>query len=111
MKDFYFEYKKVGNKFKMNTNLTEKMLKNIHEYDGWMLMALPLYLQRVNAKGEAAKVRYKELCEKNGDLLYNAAMIHYGIYEEDDEMTNYKLYATMFNSLSEKILHTKLIDD
>ena len=30
MKDFYFEYKKVGKKFKMNTNLTKKMLKNIH---------------------------------------------------------------------------------
>ena len=111
MKDFYLEYKKVGKKFKMNTNLTKKMLKNIHEYDEWMLVALSLSLQRVNAKGEAAKVRYKELCEKNGNLLYNAAMIHYGIYEEDDEMTNYKLYAKMFNSISEKILNMELIND
>ena len=112
MKDFYLTYKKVGNKFHLKTNLTKKMLQNLKDYDDeWMLVALELALDRINKMGELAKFKYKEMCEKNGNLLYNAAMICNGITEEDNEMKNYELYAKMINSMSKKLLGTNLITD
>ena len=105
MTDFYLEYKKVGRGFRLNTNLTEKMLQNRKDYDEeWMFMFLSEALKIINNMGDASKEKYKELCEINGDLLYNAAMVYWGINEPDDEMKNYDLYAKFFHIASKTLI-------
>ena len=105
MQDFYLEYKKVGRGFHLKTNLTDKMLQNRKDYDEeWMFMFLGEALKIINNMGDAAKEKYKELCEINGDLLYNAAMVYWGIEELDDEMKNYDLYAKFFHIASKTLI-------
>ena len=108
MQDFYLEYKKVGRKFRLKTNLTDKMLQNRKDYDEeWMFMFLGEALKDINNMGDEAKEKYKEMCEINGDLLYNAAMVYWGIDEIDDELKNYDLYAKFFNIVSKRIIKSK----
>ena len=108
MQDFYLEYKKVGRGFRLKTNLTDKMLQNRKDYDEeWMYMFLTEALKIINNMGDEAKEKYKELCEINGDLLYNAAMIYWGISEIDDEMKNYDLYDKFFQIASKEIIKNK----
>ena len=108
MKDFYLTYKKVGKKFILDINLTEKMLKNKKDYDEeWMFIFLAEALNDINAMGDDAKVKYKELCEMNGDLLYNAAMVYWGIDERVDGMNNYYLYDKFFKIVSKRIIEKK----
>ena len=108
MQDFYLEYKKVGRGFRLKTNLTDKMLQNRKDYDEeWMFMFLGEALKIINNMGNEAKEKYKELCEINGDLLYNAAMVYWGIDEIDDELKNYDLYAKFFNIVSKRIIKNK----
>ena len=105
MKDFYLTYKKVGKKFILDINLTEKMLKNKKDYDEeWMYIFLKEVLNDINNKGDDAKFKYKELCERNGYLLYNAAMVYWGIEEKDDDMKNYDLYDKFFKIVSKRIM-------
>ena len=108
MNDFYLEYKKVGRKFRLNTNLTDKMIQNIDEYDEeWMYMFLAEALKIINNMGDEAKEKYKEMCEINGDLLYNSAMVYWGINEIDNELKNYDLYAKFSNIVSKRIIKNK----
>ena len=108
MQDFYLEYKKVGRGFRLNTNLTDKMLQNRKDYDEeWMFIFLGEALKDINKMGDSAKEKYKELCEINGDLLYNAAMVYWEINEPDDEMKNYDLYAKFFSIVSKRIIKKK----
>ena len=105
MQDFYLNYIKIGKKYLLNTNLTKKMLQCIKEFDEeWMYIFLKEALNDINNKGDDAKLKYKELCEANGYLLYNAAMVYWGIKEIDNDMKNYDLYAKFFDKVSKRII-------
>ena len=111
MTDFYLKYKKAGRYFLVDTNLTGKMLQDINDYDETKLIALSLLLKRINAKGDKAKIKYKELCEKNGNLFCNGAVICYGKYEENAGMNERELYANAINTMSQQLLGKKIITE
>ena len=108
MQDFYLEYKRVGNKFSVKSNLTKTMMRNAREYEEFDLMILSMLLNAVNSKGDAAKRKFKELCEKNGDPLYSANLIYHGISDSTEKDITLA-FANLFNDRCEKFLGIKPI--
>ena len=105
MENFYLNYKKgKGKSVYVETNIPDSMLKSKSDYDEeWMFTALSASLQEINALGDEAKELYKKLCEENGALLYNAAMVYYGINQIDENAKHYDKYYEFFKIISQKI--------
>ena len=101
MKDFYLNYELGGEKnIIIKTNLPKSMLITKEDYnEEWMFKAISAALHEINAMGDEAKALYQKLCEENGELLYNAAMVYYGINRTDPEREHYDEYAE-FNSMT-----------
>ena len=101
MKDFYLSYElRIGRNIFVKTNLPKSMLITKEDYnEEWMFRAISAALHEINAMGDEAKALYQKLCEENGELLYNAAMVYYGINRTDPEREYYDEYAE-FNSMT-----------
>ena len=101
MKDFYLNYELGrGQNIFVKTNLPKSMLIAKDDYnEEWMFKAISAALHEINAMGDEAKALYQKLCEENGELLYNAAMVYYGINRTDPERKYYDKYAE-FNSMT-----------
>ena len=106
MQDFYLEYGKIGTKYLVRSNLTKNMMRNAKNYEEFDLRTLSVLLNVVNSKGDAAKSKFKDLCEKNGDPLHNALLIYNGIYDDDKNTIALKS-ANILNDLCENFLGYK----
>ena len=105
MENYYLNYKRGrGKNINVETNIPDSMLKSKRDYDEeWMFIALSASLHEINVLGDEAKALYKKLCEENGDLLYNAAMVYYGINYIDEDRKHYDKYYEFFVMISQKI--------
>ena len=109
MQNFYLQYKKIGEKYLVRSNLTAKMLRNAGHYEEDSLKILSMLLNVINTMGNDTKNKFKTLCLKNGDPLNNAIRICFG-YENIEEKDNVLIFANIFNDLCDKCLGFKPID-
>ena len=74
MEKFYLAYDKTdATDIFVSTNLIAGMLQNRKEYEKEeYLIALSIVLEKVNESDNVGRARFKELCEENGMIFYNA---------------------------------------
>lgn len=109
MKDFYLRIYKIDeSSITVDTNLTQEMLKHKEEYeDSDYLLAVSIALNKINQLGDSAKEKYKQLCEENGMLLYNAARVVKGLRCNDLIEENIAKYISFCDTISDEIKQRK----